>query len=237
MHSSYNKSLLCYFYFLMYLFHRIFFIIVNRSNFRFSLSVCRKQTEVCRFRFPFATNKRKLPFSVSSVFRIYIYIQYILKRQHIYKYIHRWAHLLIQQTSITFYRLPTNENKLPYSVVQIYIYTVYILKRQHIFEMYRYICIAISISLNVYSAVSNGTRRTKAQMIFLNPFTVCSSCKRKFVVYRLFSKKPAKLSDCKRIKRTCLSMYLYMYKNITISCTDRVSCLMNFFSLFTSLNM
>jgi hypothetical protein len=32
----------------------------------FSVSVCSKQTEVCHFRFPFAENKQKLPFSVSS---------------------------------------------------------------------------------------------------------------------------------------------------------------------------
>jgi hypothetical protein len=50
-------------------------ITVNRSltienKLPFSVSVCSKQTEVCRFRFPFAANKRKLPFSVSSVFRL-----------------------------------------------------------------------------------------------------------------------------------------------------------------------
>ncbi len=32
--------------------------------------VCSKQMEVCRFRFPFPTNKQKLPFSISSVFRL-----------------------------------------------------------------------------------------------------------------------------------------------------------------------
>jgi hypothetical protein len=32
-----------------------------------SVSVCTKRTEVCCFRFPFAINKRILPFSVSSV--------------------------------------------------------------------------------------------------------------------------------------------------------------------------
>jgi hypothetical protein len=34
------------------------------------VSICSKQIEVCRFRFPFAENRRKLPFSVSSVFRL-----------------------------------------------------------------------------------------------------------------------------------------------------------------------
>ncbi len=31
-------------------------------------------------------------------------------------YMHRWAHLLSQQMSITIYLLPTKENKLPVSV-------------------------------------------------------------------------------------------------------------------------
>jgi hypothetical protein len=33
-----------------------------------------------------------------------------------FKYVHRWACLLKQQSSITVYRLPTKENKLPFSV-------------------------------------------------------------------------------------------------------------------------
>jgi hypothetical protein len=36
-------------------------------------------------------------------------------------------------------------------------------------------------SLYVYAAVSKGKRKTEAQTIFFNPFTVCSSCKLKFV--------------------------------------------------------
>ncbi len=34
----------------------------------------------------------------------------------------------------------------------------------------------------MYAAVLNGKRKTEGQAIFLNPFTVCSSCKPKFVV-------------------------------------------------------
>jgi hypothetical protein len=34
----------------------------------FSLSVCRKQTEVCRFHFPFAENKWKLPFPLVPLY-------------------------------------------------------------------------------------------------------------------------------------------------------------------------
>jgi hypothetical protein len=36
----------------------------------FSVSVCSKQTEVGRFRLPFAANKWKSPFSVSFVFSL-----------------------------------------------------------------------------------------------------------------------------------------------------------------------
>jgi hypothetical protein len=35
-----------------------------------TVSVRNKQMEICCFRFPFAANKRKLLFSVSSVFRL-----------------------------------------------------------------------------------------------------------------------------------------------------------------------
>jgi GTPase SAR1 family protein len=36
-------------------------------------SVCRKQTEVCHFHFQFEANKQKLPFSISSIFYIYVH--------------------------------------------------------------------------------------------------------------------------------------------------------------------
>jgi hypothetical protein len=84
-------------------------------------------------------------------------------------YNHRWEHLLTQQPSITIYRLPTKENKLPFSVssvsIHIYIYT------------YTYIC------LYLYTAVSHGKQKTEAQVFCLNPFTVCSLYNQKFVIY------------------------------------------------------
>jgi hypothetical protein len=44
----------------------------QENKLSFSVSVCSKHMEVCRFRFfPFAANKRKLPFSASSVFRLW----------------------------------------------------------------------------------------------------------------------------------------------------------------------
>jgi hypothetical protein len=57
---------------------------------------------------------------------------------------HRWAHLLKEQTLIMVHRLPTKKNKLPFSVsIFVYIY-IYILKWQHIYtgiyiqHIYRY---------------------------------------------------------------------------------------------------
>ncbi len=57
----------------------------KKQKLPFSISVFSKQSEVCRFRFPFAANELKLPFSSRSIFRItciytytYTYIIYIL---------------------------------------------------------------------------------------------------------------------------------------------------------------
>ncbi len=64
--------------------------------------------------------------------------------------------------------------------------------------------IFISISISVYAAISNRKRKTEAQAIFLNLFTICSSCKRK-------------LSICKRTKQkkqTCPSMDTSESENI-----------------------
>jgi hypothetical protein len=41
----------------------------EKNKLPFSIYVCSKQMKVCRFRFPFEANQRKLPFSVNSVFR------------------------------------------------------------------------------------------------------------------------------------------------------------------------
>ncbi len=55
-------------------------------------------------------------------------------------------------------------------------------------SIYRYILIYIY----TYAAVSNGKQKMKAQTIFFNPFTICSSYKQK-------------LSVCKWTKRTIRS--------------------------------
>jgi hypothetical protein len=40
----------------------------------------------------------------------------------------------------------------------------------------------VSFSIYIYAAILNGKWKTKAQTIFLDPFTICSLCKRKIVV-------------------------------------------------------
>jgi hypothetical protein len=47
-------------------------------------------------------------------------------------------------------------------------------------RLHIYIYICISISIYIFAAVSNG--KVKAWAIFLNPLTICSLCKRKFVI-------------------------------------------------------
>ncbi len=75
---------------------------------------------------------------------------------------HRWARLLIQR-NVDFCC------RFRYIATAAYIY-IYIYTFIYIYFIY------------VYAAVSNGKRKTEAQAIFLKQFTVCSSCKRKFVV-------------------------------------------------------
>jgi hypothetical protein len=81
-----------------------------------------------------------------------------------------------KQTKICFFHFPFVENKrkLPFSVCGI-------------------------LDMETWK---NGDikQKTEAQVIFLYPFTICSSRKRKFVVYRLRNKR--KLSVCKKTKRT-----------------------------------
>jgi hypothetical protein len=55
--------------------------------------------------------------------------------------------------------------------------------------VYIYKYIYLYSHLNFYATVSNVKRKMKAQAIFLNPFTVCSSCKRKLVFFRSLTKK------------------------------------------------
>ncbi len=73
----------------------------NENKLPVPVSVCIKEREVFRFCFPFATYKRKLPFSISSVFQtytvytenenyifmyMYMYILYICVYLHVHTY-------------------------------------------------------------------------------------------------------------------------------------------------------
>ncbi len=70
--------------------------------------------------------------------------------------------------------LAENKRKLLFSV---YIF-IYICTSMYVSTVYQYVYIC-----TVYAAVSNW--KQKVQAIFLNLFTVCSLCKRKFVICRL----------------------------------------------------
>jgi hypothetical protein len=43
----------------------------KENKLSFSVSVCSKQKEACRFHFPFAENKREVDVSINSVFRLW----------------------------------------------------------------------------------------------------------------------------------------------------------------------
>ncbi len=96
---------------------------------------------------------------------------------------HRWARLLTQQTSITIYRLPNKENKLSLSIFvcskQIEVcrfgFPFAANKLKVLFSISSLFCIYIYICCSF-------KRKMKAQVIFHNPFTICSSCKWTFVV-------------------------------------------------------
>jgi hypothetical protein len=101
------------------------------------------------------------------------------------------GHVLKQQTSINVYRLPTKENKLPFAENKrkfaLFVFRLYIL-------MYKYTSVYFYFSLYVcrYTYIyclSNAKRKTEAQAIFLYLFTVCSFCKRKFVVCPFFGEE------------------------------------------------
>ncbi len=50
--------------------YTVYCLPTKENKLPFTVPVYSKEKEVCRFHFPFATNKRKLPFSVSSIFRV-----------------------------------------------------------------------------------------------------------------------------------------------------------------------
>jgi hypothetical protein len=113
--------------------------------------------------------------------------------------LHRWASLLTQQTSFTIYRLLTKENKLPFSICRKqwddcrFHFTFPSNKRKlpfpisFVFCLYLYIETAayrfIYVSIIIYICY-RFKWKTEVQGIFLTLFTICSSCKWKFVFCR-----------------------------------------------------
>jgi hypothetical protein len=79
-----------------------------------------------------------------------------------------------QQTSITVYRLSTVSNCCLQKQTEICRF------RWFCFPYICMICIYIRVcvSICIYAAISNGS----PGKFFLNPFTMCSLCKRKFVI-------------------------------------------------------
>ncbi len=97
-------------------------------------------------------------------------------------YNHRWACLVKQQLLVTIYRLPTMDDQLPF-YVSVFSKETEVCRFRFLFAAKQKLWFAVfSINTYVYTAVSNGKRKTEAQAIFINSFTVCSSCKRKFAV-------------------------------------------------------
>jgi hypothetical protein len=66
------------------------------------------------------------------------------------------------------------------------------------------------IYILVYAAVSNGKRKTEAEVIFLNPLQFAHRGNESLSFVRL-------LSVCKRTKRTCTSMLLTLFPFVVIS--------------------
>jgi hypothetical protein len=76
----------------------------------FSVSVCSKQTEVFCFCFLFAAKKQKLPFSVSSVFRVCIYIR-IMETEAWAIFLNPFTICSLCNGSLSFVRLLTKKQK------------------------------------------------------------------------------------------------------------------------------
>ncbi len=131
---------------------KVYLLPTKKNKLPFSVSVGSEQTEVGCFCCLFAANKRKLLFYISSIFRIYIYI-YIETAAYIYK--------RKSATSICLLQTDNGNGKL----LHMYIYfCIYIREK----TIYNSICIYIYICCSF-------KWKTETQVIFLNPFTICTS--------------------------------------------------------------
>jgi hypothetical protein len=121
----------------------------EKANVDYRLSFAKEN----KLPFSVCSKQMELPFSISSVFPIYIYIGIDIEI-----HIHIQIHIHI------------------YIYINIYTYTY---THKHIY-------------IYIYAALSNG--KTEAKAIFLNPFTVCSSCKQK-PIFCLFADEETNRSD------------------------------------------
>jgi hypothetical protein len=95
---------------------------------------------------------------------------------------HRWANLLKQKSSINFYGLPVCRKQTEVSC-----FLFPLAEKQREVAVFRWFRFSFAESGNIEPwRWRHGNMKKKqkmeAQAIYLNPFTVCSSCKRKFVI-------------------------------------------------------
>jgi hypothetical protein len=118
---------------------------------------------------------------------------------------HRWAHLLKQQSSITFYRLPTKENKLSFSVC---IFRLQQTNGNCRFLLYpRHVCVCLCVWGCLCVCVSvmgnpKGKPRQFSLFIYLLLIMLTEGCSLSDCWWR----NKRKLFVCKQTKRTCPSM-------------------------------
>ncbi len=96
-----------------------------------------------------------------------------------------WARLLKQKSSITVYRFSTEEKKRPFTL-SVWSKPTEVCCLQQTngscrFSVSSVFCLRNSWNVEKWKHGDNK-RKTEAQAIFLNPFTVCSLCKQNFVV-------------------------------------------------------
>ncbi len=133
----------------------VFYLPLRKTKVPFSIFVCSKQMDVCCFHFLFAEDKRKLPFSISSIFHWWNSGN-----------VETWRH----GNTGTWWQGDMKTG------------------RQGDIEIWRH---------------GDIKQKMKVQAILPHPFTLCASCKQKFVVCPFVDKETQrKLSICKQTQWT-----------------------------------
>jgi hypothetical protein len=92
-----------------------------------------------------------------------------------------------------------------YISLYLYFYCIY----QYIYISSIYVFIHTSLSIFTVYICCRFKQKTEAQAIFLNPFSVCSLCKRKFVVCPfVYEETNGNYPFANGLNRTCLSMII-----------------------------